>query len=313
MNQILMVEDKKVKTKKVKTKSLGPAEIGSIIRFFAITIILFGIFFIGQGSYAIYRESKGNNTENMPVINIQRVNDTIIVQADSINKINNFKYNWSNAEETVIPVEDYYVEETIILPNENSIIHFTIEDETGRAVKYKAQINVEGIDMTKPSIDLIEQTQGSIKIVAIDETEMAYITYKIDDTEEVKVDRSELEYKNISYILNFERGEHKLIVTAVDASGNIETIEKTVIVSELPDIQFGNQMGSALKLSMKDADGIKKVEINLNGAIYAQDNINQKELNLNIRLQQGDNIIKITVTNINGVSAEEARELSYEP
>ena len=50
MNQILMTEKKK-KQKQPK----GPVGIKNIVRFFAGSIIVFGVVMIGQGSYAIYR------------------------------------------------------------------------------------------------------------------------------------------------------------------------------------------------------------------------------------------------------------------
>ena len=48
MNQILYVEDKK-KNKK--------SDIKSIVRFFAIAIIIFGMAFTSQGCYALYTNS----------------------------------------------------------------------------------------------------------------------------------------------------------------------------------------------------------------------------------------------------------------
>lgn len=312
MNQILMVEEKKKKNKKNKKNRLssGPIEIKNIVMFFAIVLIIFGVFFIGQGSYAIYRESKGKNKENMPIINLSRVNDTILVQVSSVNIITNFKYSWQNSEETVIPVDGTYVEETITLPNENSMIYFVIEDETGRAIKYQKQIIVEGIDMTKPMIDIIDQTKGSIKISATDDVKMAYITYQVNDEDEIRIDRSEAEDKTINYVLKLERGENKVVVTAVDTSGNIEILEKPIIVSEIPDIRL-SQNANILTITIKDTDGVRDVEINLNGTVYAQKDINQKEITLNVPLKEGVNTIKIKVTNANGLVAEAAGEMNY--
>lgn len=309
MNQILMVEEKKKKNKKNRLSS-GPIEIKNIVMFFAIVLIIFGVFFIGQGSYAIYRESKGKNKENMPIINLSRVNDTILVQVSSVNIITNFKYSWQNSEETVIPVDGTYVEETITLPNENSMIYFVIEDETGRAIKYQKQIIVEGIDMTKPMIDIIDQTKGSIKISATDDVKMAYITYQVNDEDEIRIDRSEAEDKTINYVLKLERGENKVVVTAVDTSGNIEILEKPIIVSEIPDIRL-SQNANILTITIKDTDGVRDVEINLNGTVYAQKDINQKEITLNVPLKEGVNTIKIKVTNANGLVAEAAGEMNY--
>ena len=35
-------------------KNRGPAEISTVVKFFVISLIIFGIFMIGTGSYAIY-------------------------------------------------------------------------------------------------------------------------------------------------------------------------------------------------------------------------------------------------------------------
>lgn len=309
MNQILMVENKKNKKTRNKSNS-GPLEIKSIVMFFAIAIIVFGVFFVGQGSFAIYRESKSKNRNNMPEVSFTRINDTILVQVSSIKTITNFKYSWQNSEELVIPVNDTYIEESITLPNENSIITFIVEDEDGRAVKYEQELLVEGIDMAKPTIEIIQQNKGNIKISATDDTEMLYITYKVNDEEEVRIDKSESEHNTINYILPMKRGENKVLITAVDTSGNIETLEKKIVVSELPEIKI-SQNKDILTLTIKDTDGVRDVEINLNGKVYAQKDINKKELSLNIRLVEGINTIKIKVTNANGLVAEATGEMNY--
>ena len=94
MNQILMVENKK-KSKKKKSYS-GPIEIKNIIRFFAIVIIIFAFCIIGQSVHAMYREAKGNNTNNLATIALTRQNDTLIVDVQSEFIIEKFKYNWKN-------------------------------------------------------------------------------------------------------------------------------------------------------------------------------------------------------------------------
>ena len=66
MNQILAIDNKK-KNKKVKRSSTN-IEIKNIVMFFAIAIIVFGLFLIGHSSYAIYVDARGNSTENLPEI-----------------------------------------------------------------------------------------------------------------------------------------------------------------------------------------------------------------------------------------------------
>ena len=96
MNQILMVENKKEKKKKRKSGNSAPADIKSIVRFFAIVIIIFGICVIGQASYAVYRDSKGNNTDDLAKISITRENDVLVVNVQSTYIIEKFNYNWAN-------------------------------------------------------------------------------------------------------------------------------------------------------------------------------------------------------------------------
>ena len=217
MNQILMIENK-TKKKKNKTRNSGPVEISNIIRFFAIVIIIFGITMIGHSSYAIYRDAKGNNTEDLAEVDITRVNDTIIVSVNSTYVIDKFKYSWQNSQQTSVPEEATSFEEEIILPSGNNVLTIVLEDETGRATTYIKEIVLDGVDIVKPTID-IQQGQGlSVRISAVDETQMEYITYRIDDGEEKRIDKNNIEDKKIEYaVTEIERGEHTIYVTAVDS------------------------------------------------------------------------------------------------
>ncbi len=310
MNQILMVEDKK--KKKNRTRNSGPLEIANIVRFFAIVLIIFGLSFIGQGSYAIYKESKGRNANDIPVVTMKRVNDTVIIKANSSYKIENLIYSWNESEETKIPIENTYVEEEVVLPNENSILNVKIEEENGRTVKYQKEFNIVGMDITKPVIEIIQQnTTGSIKITATDETQMAYITYKLNNTEEVRIDKSETEDKVMNYILNLQRGENRVIIRAVDTSGNIETLEKTIIVSGKPTIKEFKIENGKLVIVVEDLDGIKDIDINLNGVSHTAKDINQKSVRASLDLVEGKNTFRITITNVNSLVVTAAKEFDY--
>lgn len=307
MNQILMVENKKKKKNKLSGEK---ADIRNVARFFAIAIIIFAICLIGRSSYAIYQDARGRDTSNMPTINITRVNDTITVTANSTTPMTYLRYNWNNGEETAIPVDATTVAEEIVLPIENSTLYITIEEETGRAIKYAKEFLVEGMDISKPTIDIAEENESNVKITATDETQMAYITYKINDGEEIRIDKSESEDKTMNYVLKLSRGENKVVITATDTSGNVGTLEKTVIVSATPTVQY-EQQANTLIVTIQDLDGIKDVEINLNGQVYAGKDINQKEMKAPFPLQEGTNTIRIKVTNINGLVAEDVKEINY--
>lgn len=315
MNQILMVENKKKsKSKKIKNNS-GPIEIKNIVRFFAIVIIVFSLCIICHSSYAIYRDAKGNNTENLPIINISRVNDTLIVDVQSNYIINKFKYNWHNSEQTSISEEMKSFQEEIILPNGNNVLTIILEDETGRAVKFSKEIILDGIDIIKPTVEIKQGQSATIRINAVDETKIEYLTYQIDDGEEIRIDKNNEDDKIIEYVVNdIPRGEHTIYVTAVDSFGNTETSESPIIVSSdrptIKNISIDKETHKIL-IEASDVDGIQSIEVNLNGQVYNMNDVNRKEAVFSLSLKDGKNTISIKLTNVNGLTAEGATEFDY--
>lgn len=314
MNQILVLENK-TKKKKTKTMHSGPADIKNILRFFAVVLIIFAIVMIGHSSYAIYRESKGNNTNNLANISITRVNDTLLVDVQSTYIIDRFKYSWRNSQQTSVPEDSTSFQEKIILPSENNILTIILEDETGRATTYTREIILDGIDILEPTIE-VEKGQGSSAIItATDETQIEYMTYRIDDGEEVRIDKNNVADKTIKYaITDIPRGEHTIYVTALDSFGNTEEIEQNIIVSsEMPtidSIDIDEENGKIL-IQASDVDGLKSIEVNLNGQEYFMDNVNRTEATFALNLRQGTNTLSIKLTNVNGLSAEGATEFEY--
>ena len=150
MNQILVMENKKKK----RSRNTGPAEIENILKFFAIALIVFGVLFIGHGSYAIYKDAKGKDKKNLPILTMERVNDEVIIKATSSIKIKNLIYSWNTDEETKIPVDGTFIEENVMLLNENGTLNVKIEDEKGRTVKYQKEFIIDGLDITKPTIEI---------------------------------------------------------------------------------------------------------------------------------------------------------------
>ncbi len=313
MNQILMVENKKkAKTKKSKGPS-QPVGIKNIVRFFAVAIIIFALCIIGHSSYALYRDAKGNNTEDLPIVSMTRVNDTLVVDVQSVNQIDRFRYSWSNSEEMSITEEATNFQETIILPSENNTLTIILEDETGRAITYTKEIILDGIDIVKPTINISGEGENVV-IVATDDTDLDYITYQIDDGEEIRIDNPEEDERSMQYnVTSMERGEHTIYVTAADKTGNIAEYERTIIVSAKPEITelTIDEETDKLIIGVADMDGVQSLEINLNGQVYTINDINRTEVRYSIDLVDGTNTLNITVTNVNGLSTVGATEFEY--
>ena len=145
MNQILYVGE---------NKGNGPIAIKSIVKFFAIIIIAFGIILIGKGSYAIYKNIEINSGDNIPVVYMNRVNNTVVIKAEDNIEISKLIYSWNKGEETILLPNSKKVEEVVLLPNENSVLNVTIVDTKGKETKFMQEWNIEGTDIRKPEIEI---------------------------------------------------------------------------------------------------------------------------------------------------------------
>ena len=101
MNQILATSNAKTKTKTKKNKRTGPADIKTVVRVFAITMLIFGVFMIGTGSYAIYKDNEAKNSATTKPVITETLNEdgtavTLSVTHDKA--IDRIEYSWNNGE-----------------------------------------------------------------------------------------------------------------------------------------------------------------------------------------------------------------------
>ena len=304
MNQILYVGD---------NKNNGPVAVKSVIKFFAIVIIIFGIILIGEGTYSMYKGIVANSGNNIPTVYMNRVNDTVVIKAENNIEIAKLIYSWNKGEETVLLPNNKAVEEVVLLPNENSILNVTIVDIKGKETKFMQQWNIEGIDIKKPEMEIAtDDSSRKITIIARDETQIDYLIYKWNNEAETRVNATERNKLEIQKTIDMKLGENKLTVTAVDKNGNTNTLEKTIIISSKPTIAV-KQSNSKIHIVINDEVSIKTVSININGQVYAGEYEAKKQLKLNVPLKQGNNNVSITVTNESGLEQKVVREFIYKP
>ena len=315
MNQILVTEKKK----KNKKTSRGPIEIKGIVRFFAVFIMLFGIVLAGEGSYALYKEIDESKPENIPNLTLTRDGDTIILQVEHNTEISKVNYRWNDGEENSIPEGTTYVEEEILLPDGNNVLNITVIDMKNREYQFIKEYNLEGVDITKPNIEVTQTEEGTanISIVASDETAITEMTYKINDEQEVTVQATEDGQKEITQDITLPEGQNTLTVVARDTTDNVTTYEKQIIVSSKPTIEIVSQEGNTITLKISDKYGLKDVIVNLNGKVYSSrdidqnPNVNKNEIYVPLELQSGNNVLSIEVTNVNGLKGSASTQLQY--
>ncbi len=183
MNQILSMQSdfndyNNKSTKKQPREVPNKASIKSIVTFFSILIILFGLILIGDSVYAII-SSKPKLKDN-PNITIQAVGLEATIKVSTEKPIKQISYRWNQDNETILQGDGtVQMEATVDIPDGNNILNISVIDFYGNKTDYQKQYVSNRNDKTKPTIE-ITVSGNTLNIVANDETELAYLTYRME-------------------------------------------------------------------------------------------------------------------------------------
>ena len=294
LNQILSVEnniDKKVKHK-------GPIEINTILKFFAISILIFGIFMTGSGSYSMYKESQRQASNTKPTIFVEETSETeITLQITHSSNLSKVTYSWNNEEEFEIESEGKKkVEEKIELPEGTNVLNVYASDVKGQETRYQKSYTLEG----KINIDIA--VEGSnIKVTANGQDQLSYMTYRWDEEEEERVDINDTK---IEQIIEIPKGLHTLTVIVVDINNETQRKEQEVKGVTKPKVEVTTDGSDNFIIKASDEEGIKKVEFIINETEKKVLNLDQvfsieerKEFEYAYPLHDGENKLEIRVYN----------------
>ena len=297
MNQILSTEAPK-SNKKVRGGNREPADIEKILKFFAIGIIIFGIFMIGSGSYAMYQNSKLTGDSSKPTIYIEETSATAITIQVSHNKeLSKVSYYWNNQE----PIEldcsgKNTVEQKVDLLTGKNTITIIAVDINGLESKTQKQYEVQG------DINIEFQAEGNnIKIKAEGNEPLSYLTYRWDEEEETKVEINNMQAEES---VEIPKGLHKLTVVAVDINNKTETKEQEIKGVTKPKVEVTTDGSNNFIIKASDEEGIKKVEFIINETDKNRLNLDQvlpieerKTFEYSYPLHDGENKLEVRVYN----------------
>ena len=316
MNQILATENKSKNKNRKNNATGGQIEIRGIIRFFAIAILIFGLVLSSQGVYAIYRDIDDKKPENIPLVTIGRINDKAILHIEHNVNISKLTYYWDNGEETVLTIGDTTATEEITLLGHNSTLYLKIQDINGKIINYSKQYILDGVDITKPTIEQPQTEDGNNKMIitAKDETALSYLSYQWEGKEPVIVEAQTANQTEIKVEVPLEPGTKKIKILAEDQNGNISQLEKTITISTSEPEIYIEQIQGEIFINTKDKDGVKDIVVNLNGKVYSIKDQNSTELRVGpVPLREGNNTILVEVTNISGYTKADTKEIQYIP
>ena len=319
MNQILATSNptaKKSKTKKSKTrKSNGPADIKTVVRVFAIAMLIFGVFMVGTGSYAIYRENEANNSEiTKPVISESLNGDgtAVILTVTHDKTIDRIEYSWNDEEiQTITGNGRKYIEQQITIPSGTNTLNVTAIDTQGQEISTQKEFSSgNSTSSGNTTLDLTISEDNKLRITANSETEIQYMTYKWDDGEEQRVD---INATTIDQEIDVPMGTHDITVAIVDINNKTTTKEEKVMGTTKPMINVEtDDAGEYYLITITDEVGLQRVDLNIRGeerTITVDDG--KKELKYKIKLEDNNqNRLEITAYNVDGIVSDTVRKMA---
>lgn len=305
LNQILSIDNSKKETaKKNKTRNNGPIEINSILKFFAISILLFGIFMIGSGSYSMYKDSTKEVTNTKPVIYVEQTSEEeILLKVTHDKALSKMTYSWNDEEATEVPSNGRReIETKIQIPTGTNTLKVYASDANGQEIEYKKVYTIEG------SINInIEPEGNNLKITANGKNQLLYMTYRWDEEEETKVD---INSDQMEQTIEIPKGLHKLTVIVVDEKNKTETKEQEVNGVTKPKLEVTTDGSSNFIIKASDEQGIKRVEFIINETekymldlTRAYESVeDRKVFEYAYPLHDGENKLEVTVYNENDIT-----------
>lgn len=296
MNQILA-------TSNSSSKNRQPAKIETVIMFFVIALIIFGIFMVGTGSYAIYKENADKLLKpTKPQIEEERKSeDSILLRVRHDKAIDTIEYGWNENElETINGNGRKYIEQEIKIPGGINTLFVRVVDINGQEISSEKQYETE--DIIKCEI-----VGSKLKISAETEQEITYMTYRWDEGEEQKID---INNTKVEQEIDVPKGEHNITIVLVDVNNNSITKETKVKGVLKPTIKLAvddvnNPQKFVIKVS--DEDEINAITFIINedeNKKYIIRGEGRKEIEFTFDLEEGENRIIVTAYNKDGVTEE---------
>lgn len=303
MNQILMTEAVN-KNAKNKSRISNSSDITTVVRFFAIIIMVFGLALSGSSAFGMVQNIQENKNKSIPVVSAQRNGNSVKITVKNDIGIKTIKYSWNDSTETVVQGKNKnQVETTINIIPGNNKLNMTVIDSNNGTTTYVKNYVQEEKDTTEPVIT-VQNEDPRIKITVTDDTALDYIIYKYGDNEEVKVEASEDDPTKIEgYIDNVLETQVTLKIEAVDKAQNFATKEQQVKGATKPKIEVVSDPTdqSYLIIRASDNEGLRMVVFYINEDEYKTDpntSLNMKNFEYRQKVPKGETTIKVHAYNL---------------
>ena len=299
--------EENVNAKDYKRGKNQRAEIKSIIKIYCLIIIVFAVTLIGKSAYAMIT-NKTKQSDNITVHALQ-MNAEVTLTFNATKPISKIVYSWDDNGSSYVSGDGRNnFKKTIEIPYGNPVLTVRVYDcyETEH-VYTKTYINTNA-DQTKPKIE-VAAAPKAIQITATDDYGIKEIIYNWIGKEPIHISVDDAATTATTTVEITEAVSDTLTITAIDVNNNQTTLEQKVEASHKPVLTFSLD-GKNLVINAKDDVGITNIKATVDDQKADQPIENLKELSTTIQLTSGEHYIKVTVTNLNGLTTTEEGSLT---
>ena len=318
MNQILYTIENEEEKNKMK----------SVMLFFAITIIIFGLIMVSMGGYrmasAKMAREEAKEAAIVPKIELYEEDNKLIISINHIREIKDIIYSWNNGEEVQLSVysENFngYLEEEIDIPGGKNIVNVKVIDVQGKTSTASGEFTYKGTYMDLSVVD-----NKSIKIIVTDMVGLQSVTYQWNSDEVKTAYPEEGDQQKIEIASDIPTGLNTIKIRAVNRANEVTDKEMSVKGITKPTIKINyNSDRTLLLVKLNDEQGIESYSYKLSTAPISEiaENGNlrtdfkdkltvvtsqtkqgneQQAITEELPFEQGFNYLEITTRNIEGV------------
>lgn len=304
-------------------KSSGGGGSGSdkIVRVFALILIVCALCFIGIGGYGALSKNKkvadaSSTAPSQADISVETTDTTAIIKVRHDKAIEKIIYSWDGDKETTDKVNGSSEREIEVqLPAGEHTLNIKVVDVEGVETSFKKTIvSEDGADIVNPVIDIKVTPEKKIRITATDETEIAYVTYKWNNDEEIRIEDRDEEKKTIEFDIDILKGNNDLTVIAVDASNRTTTKSTPFAGVTRPEIKITvAEDKKSIDVDCSHENGLAKVELAVNGeAVGELDLGGETPTSSSFHFDQfpeGTVTVKVTATSVDDTVTEATEEI----
>lgn len=290
-------------------KSSGGGKTSSsdkVVRVFAVLMFIFGLFLLGNAGYSLYKDKQKENViADAPVkaeITVEKGETAATIKIRHDKAIETVIHSWDNDKETTEKGNgESTMEITVPLAAGEHTLNIKVIDIDGVSTTHEEIIkSITGVDKVYPVITLEVTNEKKVRVIATDETELSYVTYRWNDNQEEKIEVTD-DPKKIEFDIDINKGTHDLTVSAVDKNNNTTTEIKSFAGVTKPVVTITVSADKkSIDVYTSHENGIDQIKLNINGQDYdvGVPEDKPKEISFNVGLPSGNNTVKVTAISV---------------